>query len=168
MQPRRRSPMLFLAALAASLCALALAGSAMAATQTTGPYQVTDEITHDGSGDTATTTATYTITVPDEPGSDLLAATGAVPFVQAISHVDVGVCNDLADRTYDIQRDTGSGPSSFGSFKVGGDARERRAASFRRPPRLRPRTPAVRDRDRLAEPDLLADSDGGRDVLRGE
>jgi hypothetical protein len=94
----------------------------MASSQSFGPYQVTDEITHDGSGETATTTATYTITVPDDP-SQLTAApaTNAAPFVQAISHVDVGVCNDLANRTYVIQRDDGSGPVNFGSFEAGGD-----------------------------------------------
>jgi hypothetical protein len=125
MQSPRRSPLMLLAVLAASLLALAFAGGAMAATQTTGPYQVTDEITHDGEGDTATTTATYTITVPEDPAAVAAAAdvqAGAAPFVQAISHVDVGVCNDLADRTYKIQRDTGGGPVDFGAFKPGGDA----------------------------------------------
>src|SRR3954447_17041551 len=106
MELPRRSPLIFLAVLTASLLALAFAGGAMAATQTTGPYQVTDEITHDGSGDTATTTATYTITVPDGPPVLVDSFTDGAPYVQTISHVDVGVCNDLApDRTYDIQRD---------------------------------------------------------------
>jgi hypothetical protein len=127
MKLRRRSPLLALVVLIASLVALAFTGSALAATQNFGPYVVTDAVTHDGSGDTATTTATYTITVPDDPSTTLnsLAATNvaisAAPFVQAISHVDVGVCNDLADRTYTIQRDTGGGPVDFGSFEAGGD-----------------------------------------------
>jgi hypothetical protein len=121
MKTRRRSSLAALAVAAAALLCLAFAGGAMAATQTTGPYQVTDEITHDGSGDTATTTATYTIEVPADPVV-LTAATStdAIPFVQDISHVDVGVCNDLADRTYDIQRD-GLSSASY-SFKPGGDA----------------------------------------------
>jgi hypothetical protein len=123
MELRRRSPILALAVLTASLLALVFAGSALAATQNFGPYEVTDAVTHDGSGDTATTTATYTITVPEDPSSDVtsLAATNAAPFVQAISHVDVGVCNDLADRTYTIQRDTGGGAADFGSFEKNGD-----------------------------------------------
>src|SRR3954452_25210440 len=121
MELPRRSPLIFLALLTASLLALAFAGGAMAATQTTGPYQVTDEITHDGSGDIATTTATYTITVPDEPVALATDSTTSAPFVQAISHVDVGVCNDLADRTYDILRDTGGGPHHFGDFSESAD-----------------------------------------------
>jgi hypothetical protein len=122
METRRRSPLVALVVLTASLLALAFAGSALAATQNFGPYQVTDAVTHDGSGDTATTTATYTITVPDDPASLIaLAAPANTPFVQAISHVDVGVCNDLADRTYTIQRDTGGGPVNFGSFEDKGD-----------------------------------------------
>jgi hypothetical protein len=124
MELRRRSPILALAVLTASLLALAFAGSALAATQNFGPYEVTDAVTHDGSGDTATTTATYTITVPEDPNATTLTAltsTNVAPFVQAISHVDVGVCNDLADRTYTIQRDTGGGPADFGSFEDKGD-----------------------------------------------
>jgi hypothetical protein len=35
--------------------------------------------------------------------------------------VDVGVCNDIAARTYVIQRDTGNGANDFGSFEAGGD-----------------------------------------------
>ena len=96
---------------------LAFAGSAMAATQNIGPYEVTDAVTHDGAGAAATTTATYTITVPD----DAPVALAAGPLVQAISHVDVGVCNDIAGRTYLIQRDTGGGPVDFGSFEASGD-----------------------------------------------
>lgn len=112
MKPRRRSPLIALAVLAASLIALAFSGSALAATQNIGPYQVTDAVTNDGTS----TTATYTITVPDNT-----ATAAQPPTVQAISHVDVGVCNDLAARTYTIQRDTGGGPANFGSFETAGD-----------------------------------------------
>ena len=102
--------------MAASLLALAFAGSALAATQNIGPYEVTDAVTNDGTD----TTATYTITVPDDP-STTLSATNVAPFVQAISHVDVGVCNAVQGRTYTIQRDTGGGPSDWGTFEENGD-----------------------------------------------
>jgi hypothetical protein len=116
MNSRRRSPLVALAVVAASLIALAFTGSALAASQTIGPYEVTDAVTNDGTD----TTATYTITVPGDPINALVAANVA-PAVQAISHVDVGVCNDLADRTYTIQRDTGGGAANFGSFESKGD-----------------------------------------------
>src|SRR3954453_18887685 len=116
MKLARRSPMLTVAVLAASLIALAFAGSALASTQNFGPYEVTDSVTNDGTD----TTATYTITVPNDPNT-LVAATNVAPFVQDISHVDLRVCNDLAARTYTIQRDTGGGPANFGSFEDKGD-----------------------------------------------
>jgi hypothetical protein len=107
MNSTRRSPLIALAVVAASLIALAFTGSAVAATQNIGPYEVTDAVTNDGTD----TTATYTITVPSPGG----------PSIQAISHVAVGVCNDLAARTYTIQRDTGGGPVDFGDFSSKGD-----------------------------------------------
>ena len=111
---RLRTPLLTLA-LAACLT-LAFAGGAMAATQNIGPYQVTDEVTQAGSGAGATTTATYTITVPND---------APPPFakVQDLSHASVGVCNDLADRTYVIERlnEDGTVDQTFNGFSPNGD-----------------------------------------------
>ena len=108
MRPRRRTSILALAASATTCMALAFAGGAVAApnTQQIGPYTVTDDVTNDGTN----TTATYTVTVPNDTSLSLLAA--AAPTVQAISHVDVGVCQ-LDGRTYTID------PS--GSFSATGD-----------------------------------------------
>lgn len=111
--PTMRRPLRVAAPLAAAVAGLcAFAGSAMAATGPVGPYTVTDEVSHftvpDGDGVAQPfTSATYTIFVP--------ASTQAA-MVQAISHVDAGVCN-LDGRTYSITRDD----VPFGALSSSGD-----------------------------------------------